>query len=95
MLSQAVKDFIGVGLHIDGGAPYPDAIRTSMRSDATRRNEVETGLRELLQTRELTTREYFEMTGIDFASEDALYSYLGRMYEYLFRGSEEPPEIPD
>ena len=35
------------------------------------------------------------MTHVDFDSEEELYSYLQKMYDYLFRGSEELPELPE
>jgi hypothetical protein len=35
------------------------------------------------------------MTHVEFDSEEDLYSYLQKMCGYLFRGSEELPEIPE
>jgi hypothetical protein len=96
VLSRTLTDFIRIALSVDGGAADPDSIKGTWRSGPNpARDEVEAGLRELIRTRELTIRDYDEMTGVDFESEEALYEYLQKLYDYLFRGSEEVPEIPD
>jgi len=96
MLSEAMTDFISIALGIDGGAPYPSSIRSSLNGGSEQhRIAVEAGLRELIKSRELTTLDWIKMTHVDFASEDELYSYLQKLYDYLFRGAEELPEIPE
>jgi hypothetical protein len=95
MLSDKISGFISATLNIDGAAPDPPAIKDSLRGSSTGRAEVEAGLREILRTRELTTLDWIKMTHVDFDSEEELYSYLQKMYDYLFRGSEELPEIPE
>jgi hypothetical protein len=94
MISEALDKFISVGLHVDGAAPDPPVLRSSMRSGSTAQAEVEAGLLELLSTRELTTLDWLNMTGVEFDSEDHLYDYVQKVYDYVFRGSEELPEIP-
>jgi hypothetical protein len=95
MLSDTMSKFIRIALNVDGAAADPPAIKGSMRPGSASEAETEAGLRELLQTRELTTLDWIRMTHVDFASEDDLYSYLQKLYDYLFRGSEELPEIPE
>jgi hypothetical protein len=95
VLSQKLTDFISVALSVDGGAADPASLKGAWRSGPNpARDEVEDGLRELLRTRELTVREYADMTQVDFDNEEELYDYLQKMYNYLFRGSEEAPMIP-
>jgi hypothetical protein len=90
-----MRDFIGIALSVDGGAADPPAIRNSMRNGSKAYAEVEAGLRELLRTREITTRDWIKMTYVAFDSEEELYGYLQKMYDYLFHGAEELPEIPE
>jgi hypothetical protein len=90
-----MRTFISIALNINGAAPDPPAIKGSLRGSSVHRAEVEAGLRQILATRELTTLDWIKMTHVDFDSEDELYSYLQKMYDYLFRGSEELPEIPE
>jgi hypothetical protein len=94
MLSETMRNFITIGLSIDGGAPYPATLKNSWRKGSSAEAEIEEGLRELLGTRELTTLDWLNMTDVEFESEDELYSYLQKLYDYLFRGSEVLPEIP-
>jgi hypothetical protein len=95
VLSQSVKDFIEGLLNADGAAPDPPVIKNVVgHGSAEFREEVESGLRELLRSRELTLREYVDMTGVDFDSERELYDYLQKVCNYLFRGSDEIPLIP-
>jgi hypothetical protein len=96
VISQSMKDFIEGALNVDGAASDPPVIKNvAEHSRATFRNDIESGLRELLTTYELTTRDWDEKTGAGFNSEAELYDYLRKMYDYLFRGSEELPVIPD
>lgn len=95
MLSDTMSKFIRIALNVDGAAADPPAIKDSMRPGSASEAETEAGLRELLRTRELTTLDWLRMTHVEFDSEDELYSYLQKMYDYLFRGSEELPEIPE
>jgi hypothetical protein len=94
MLSEATSSFIRIALHIDGMAPYPASIKRGWRGESKDKADVEAGLRELLRTRELTTLDWLNMTGVEFDSEDELYSYLQKLCDYLFHGSQELPEIP-
>jgi hypothetical protein len=95
VLNQSVKDFIEGLLNVDGAAPDPPVIKNVVdHGSAKFRDEVEAGLSELLRTRELTIREYVDMTGVDFDSEGELYDYLQKVYNYLFLGSNEAPMIP-
>jgi hypothetical protein len=95
MLDERMRGFISATLNIEGAAPYPSAIKDSLRGNSAIRAQIEAGLQDLLKTRELTTLDWIKMTYVDFASEDDLYSYLQKLYDYLFRGSEELPEIPE
>jgi hypothetical protein len=95
MLTEKMENFISVTLSVDGAAPDPPAIKDSMRGSSKGRAEVEAGLRELLRTRELTTLDWVKMTHVEFDAEEELYAYLQKMYDYLFRGAEELPEIPE
>ena len=95
MLSKAMEQFIGITLSIDGAAADPPAIKNSMRSGSKAYSDVDAGLRELLRTRELTARDWVKMTHVAFGSEEELYGYLQKMYDYIFLGAEELPEIPE
>jgi hypothetical protein len=94
MLSETMSRFIRIALNIDGAAPDPPAIKDSMRPGSKAEAETEAGLRKLLSGRELTTLDWLNMTGVEFDSEADLYRYLQKLYDYLFRGAEELPEIP-
>jgi hypothetical protein len=95
MISDTMSKFIRIALNINGAAPDPPAIRDSMRRGSRAEAETKEGLRELVRTRELTTLDWLNMTDVEFQSEDELYDYLQKMYDYLFRGSKELPEIPE
>lgn len=43
----------------------------------------------------LSHGEYCDMTFVDFASDDELYAYLRKVYDYLFLDSGEVPVPPD
>jgi hypothetical protein len=94
MPSEAMTRFISVALHVDGLAAYPERIKATWRGDSSDKVEVEAGLRELLQTRGLTTVDWLNMTDVEFGSEDELYRYVQTLYDYLFGGADEPPRIP-
>jgi hypothetical protein len=90
-----MKDFINVALSIDGPAPYPSSIKNSLHNGSElHRAAVRKELQELLETHELTTLDWLNMTDVEFDSEDGLYRYLQKLYDYLFCGAEELPEIP-
>jgi hypothetical protein len=95
MLNESTNSFINIGLSIASGAPHPPAIKNSMRGGSTAQAEVKTGLRQLLKTRELTTLDWLHMTGVEFDSEDHLYDYVQKVYEHVFCGAEEFPELPE
>jgi hypothetical protein len=95
MLNESTNNFISIGLSIASGAPYPPAIKNSMRSGSTAQAETKAGLQQLLKTRELTTLDWLNMTGVEFDSEDHLYDYVQKVYDYVFCGSEEFPELPE
>jgi hypothetical protein len=94
MLSEAMSRFISIALHVEGLAPYPEQIQGAWRADSPGKSDVEAGLRELLQTRELTAADWVKMTDVEFDSDDDLYRYLQKLYDYLFSGAEDPPQIP-
>jgi hypothetical protein len=95
MLNEYTNRFISIALSIASGAPYPPAIKNSLRSGSTAQAEVKAGMQQLLETRELSTLDWLKMTGVEFESEDHLYDYVQKMYDFVFCGSEEFPEIPD
>ncbi|WP_431678108.1 hypothetical protein [Kitasatospora sp. KL5] len=49
----------------------------------------------VLQERPLSHGGYCDMTFIDFESDDELYAYLRKVYDYLFLDSGEVPVPPD
>jgi hypothetical protein len=93
LLSDTVLKYIRVALSADGGADDPPALKEITLESSTR-HEVEAGLRELLRTRELTALDWENLNYVAFDSEDDLYRYLQKVYDYIFRDAEEAPELP-
>ena len=84
--------YIRVALAVDG-ADDPAGLKHATLASSTR-DEVDAGLRELLATRELSTLDWMRMNYVAFDSEDDLYRYLQKVYDYIFRDAEEAPELP-
>jgi hypothetical protein len=95
MMNAATRSFIRVALNISSGDIYPPAVKNSMRKGSRAEADAEEGLCELLRTRELSTLDYAKMTHVEFDSEEKLYSYLQRVYDYVFRGAADFPDLPE
>jgi hypothetical protein len=95
MINETTKSFIRVALNISSGDIYPPAVKNSMRKGSRAEAETQEGLRELLRTRELSTVDYANMTHVEFDSEEELYSYLQNVYNYVFLGTTDFPNLPD
>jgi hypothetical protein len=95
MINETTKSFIRIALNISSGDIYPPAVKNSMRKGSRAAAETQEGLRELLRTRELSTVDYANMTHVEFDSEEELYSYLQNVYNYVFLGTTDFPNLPD
>ncbi|MEV6212760.1 hypothetical protein [Kitasatospora sp. NPDC051914] len=49
----------------------------------------------VLGTKELSAERFCDLTFVDFESDDELYAYLRKVYDYLFLDSGEVPVPPD
>jgi hypothetical protein len=93
LLSETMVKYIGVALSADGAGDNPPLLKRITLGSATR-DEVEAGLQELLRTRDLTILDWENLNYVAFDSEDDLYRYLQKVYDYIFRDAEEAPELP-
>jgi hypothetical protein len=57
-------------------------------------DSVRNELANIIRTRGLSVADYEQLTDIHFASEEDLYDYLGKMYEYLFADGDQQPAPP-
>ncbi len=55
---------------------------------------VKDNLRTMIEDRQLTLREFSMINDLDFDTEDDLYAYLQKAYEYLFEDAPNPPTPP-
>ncbi|TGB16040.1 hypothetical protein [Streptomyces sp. MZ04] len=56
---------------------------------------VRDGFERVLRTRDLSVADYERLTDIAFTDEGALYEYLHRMYEFLFKDGHQQPDPPE
>ncbi|MEU3353623.1 hypothetical protein [Streptomyces sp. NPDC037389] len=56
---------------------------------------VQSGLKSILDDRNLTVNDYMAIRDIKFEGEGALYDYLGKIYDYLFGDLAEQSLPPD
>ncbi|MFF4950923.1 hypothetical protein ACWC2K_25460 [Streptomyces chattanoogensis] len=48
----------------------------------------------LLRERPATVADWYELTRVNFWTEDLLYAYLQQLYDYFYGDRKEPPEEP-
>ncbi|MEU7168445.1 hypothetical protein AB0A70_28015 [Streptomyces morookaense] len=95
-MNQEVRTLITGYLDVEEGYNVNRNLRGTVHSFKPEFAEgVREGLTELINTRELSTSDYDDLTqGIEFEDEDSLYEYLREMREYLFGDREEQPLPP-
>ena len=93
-MDQALETFLSVALSADGAVDLESTRRGLPRRGPERLNELRGNFRDLIEHRRLSVREWSMINDLDFDDEDALYTYLGAAYEYLFEGAETPPDPP-
>lgn len=94
-MNKTVEDFIATYLHIE--VAYDDLALTRQTIAAFSPEygeELKQGFAALLQSRELSFGDYDGLTHIEFESDDALYTYLQGVNDFLFNGAETAPEPP-
>lgn len=93
-MDDKLRDFITVGLGSDGAKDL-SSVRHSF---PLYRPEVLASIKEnfkaLIEERQLTLREFSMINDLDFDTEDDLYAFLQRAYEYLFEDASNPPTPP-
>jgi hypothetical protein len=94
MVSDTMSRFIRIALSINGAAPKSADYKGLDAQRIEYRGRDQKGLHELLRTREITTLDWLRMIDVQFDSDDELYSYLQKLYDYLFNIADELPEIP-
>ncbi|WP_030262774.1 hypothetical protein [Streptomyces sp. NRRL B-24484] len=86
--------FIRQYLHVETAYAYMPVVLANVK-----RASWADGLRKMfdyvLEKRPLSHGEYCDLTSVDFESDDELYAYLRKVYDYLFLGSGEVPVPPD
>ncbi len=94
-MDDEFEKFIRIGLRVDH-VDMLDMIKQSLlTSSSDYQRMVDSGFRELLHTRELTTSDWAKLTHVDFDDEDQMYQYLNEVYEYFFQNRNEPPTAPE
>lgn len=92
-LSGFIKYYLDLEMAFDtkrGHLPY-----TVQNMQPARFRALKSGFESLLKSRELIIQDYEDLSDIEFANEDQLYTYLQGIYDYLFRGTETQPGPPD
>ncbi len=64
---------------------------TSHEYEGNIRKEFETLLRE----QNISCRDWFNLTAVDFPDHDQMYAFLRELYEYIYNGGEEPSTLTD
>jgi len=94
-MNETVEGFIGSYLHIEVAYYEMESTRDTIHSFGPAvADSLKKGFEELLATHELSVGDYDGLTHVEFESEEALYTYLQGMYDFLFNGAETAPEPP-
>ncbi|MER5867342.1 hypothetical protein [Kitasatospora sp. NPDC002040] len=75
---------------------YLPRVRSTIASSAPEWGEsIRREFAQVISERPLSVAQYCDMTWVEFESDDALYEYLGKVFEYLFVGGDQVPLPPD
>ncbi|WP_367041371.1 hypothetical protein [Streptomyces sp. Je 1-332] len=94
-MNRELEKFIKVYLNMEQAPDVSGDLRPTLH--AFRKEYVDavnTGLATVLRTRELSVGDYERLTDVEFDNEESLYTYLQKMYEYLFGDGEQQPAPP-
>ncbi|MFJ3585161.1 hypothetical protein ACIPPS_23445 [Streptomyces sp. NPDC090127] len=91
-MNEELQRFISVYLQQEVAYDDMSATRETLEHFKPEwKDAVRQGLLSVLNERRLTAEEYETLTSIEFDTEDALYSYLQDVYDFLFGGGEKQP----
>uniref|UniRef100_A0AAU2JR31 Uncharacterized protein n=1 Tax=Streptomyces sp. NBC_00049 TaxID=2903617 RepID=A0AAU2JR31_9ACTN len=93
-MNETVKNFIKVTFSAEIAFRLDKVKRgLSLRSEENL-DELRSGLREIVEDRTLTLKEWGSLSDIDFEDEADLYRYLDDCYAYFFGNREDFPVAP-
>jgi hypothetical protein len=93
-MDDELSVFIQVGLSSDGAADLASVRRSLSLYRAEVLASIKENFKTLIEGRQLTLREFSMINDLDFDTEDDLYTYLEKAYEYLFEDAANPPTPP-
>jgi len=93
---EILAGFIKTYLNSEMAFGYLPNVRSTIAASVPEWGEsIRREFQQVLAERSISAAEYCDMTWVEFESDDALYEYLGKVFDYLFGGGDQVPLPPD
>jgi hypothetical protein len=79
-------------LHIENSEWALKGVLSGIRADVV--ENIRSGLRKVIDRREIGVYDYEALTDFEFRSEDEMYAYLEKVWSYVFTDSTDRPWLP-